>query len=373
MPPVVAAAGIAAAATVGGAVLGNKAQKKASKSAAAAQSEATQAELEAQKLNAGLYRDVYNSNLNVLSPYNELGYSAASARNALLGLGAGPAYKAPAPLGSGATGAATDASGAGTPALAQQFNTIPIEGATENALNFITGELGPNRRGKLAQFQGDPQAKLDYAVSLAHSGERGRYQNFIAQNPLTRQEAIPQAAPTPADPATPATPAATPQQDYGNAFQNYLDSTGYQFQLGEGLKGLSFAKRLGSLDSGDTIKSAITYNQNMGKSYFNDYLGQLGQQQGLGLGAASAIAGQGSQYAANMANSNNASGNALANGAISRGNMALANGANSANMWGNIASGIGTAVGSIWRPSSYSIPSAGGGLHPYGGQLGAIY
>lgn len=332
----------AAAITTGGAILGGQAQKKAAKSAAASQDAATQAQLQAERESQQLYRDTYNSNLNVLSPYNQLGYSAASARNALLGLGAGPAYSAPTPLGAGPTGGTTGAPG---------VQSVPVPGAKEAAFSYLMSQIGPKRTAQINALGGDTDAKLNYALSVAHDGERAAYQNYLGQHPMMTTQAAPAA------PSAPATPATTPQQDYGAAFNNYLDSTGYKFQLGQGLEGLAFAKRLTGLDSGDMVKSAIDYNRDMGQQYFGNYMGLLGQQQGLGIGAASAIAGQGSQYAANMAGSNSSIGNALANGAISNGNLALAMGGNQANMYGQIAGGIGNAVGQIWKPSSYTPPA----------------
>lgn len=61
------------------------------------------------------------------------------------------------------------------------------------------------------------------------------------------------------------------------AFQNYLNSTGYQFQLGEGshaITGNNASK--GLLNSGATAKALTNYGQNLASTSFNNYLNQLG-------------------------------------------------------------------------------------------------
>ncbi|MEX1088094.1 MAG: hypothetical protein WEC36_02630 [Phycisphaeraceae bacterium] len=72
------------------------------------------------------------------------------------------------------------------------------------------------------------------------------------------------------------------------AFQNYLNSTGYQFQLGEGQRAVTgSAAARGLLNSGSTARRLTQYGQDLGSSYFNNYLTQLGgvSQQGLqGIG-----------------------------------------------------------------------------------------
>ena len=93
------------------------------------------------------------------------------------------------------------------------------------------------------------------------------------------------------------------------AFDQFRGSTGYQFRLDEGNKGLTAALGKNSmLDSGAAVKSAIKYNQNAGSDEFSRYLGALQGQQALGATAASAQAGVGTNFAnASSANNNNAS------------------------------------------------------------------
>lgn len=61
------------------------------------------------------------------------------------------------------------------------------------------------------------------------------------------------------------------------AFQNYLGSTGYNFQLQQGQNAItSNAASRGLLNSGATAKGLTQYGQGLASQSFNNYLGQLG-------------------------------------------------------------------------------------------------
>jgi hypothetical protein len=85
------------------------------------------------------------------------------------------------------------------------------------------------------------------------------------------------------------------------AFDQYLNSTGYKFQLGQGQQAIaSSAAAGGLLNSGATAKALEQYGQNLGSSYFSNYLGQLGSlnnilggTQGAGQNALGQVAGAG--------------------------------------------------------------------------------
>lgn len=80
----------------------------------------------------------------------------------------------------------------------------------------------------------------------------------------------------------------------GNGFENYLDSTGYNFQLDEGSRAVTNNRAAkGLLNSGSTLKSLNNYGQNMGKQYFGNYLQQLLGLNAGGNQAASILAGAG--------------------------------------------------------------------------------
>lgn len=62
-----------------------------------------------------------------------------------------------------------------------------------------------------------------------------------------------------------------------NGFNNYLNSTGYNFQLGQGQNAItSNAASRGLLNSGGTAKALTTFGQGLAGQSFNNYLGQLG-------------------------------------------------------------------------------------------------
>lgn len=108
------------------------------------------------------------------------------------------------------------------------------------------------------------------------------------------------------------------------AFDQFRNSTGYQFRLNEGQKSLTAALGgKGLLDSGAAQKAALQFGQNAASSEFGNWYNMLAGQQGVGLTAASAQAGVGQNFA-NAVTANNA------NNAAVQGNAALSN-ANSIN------------------------------------------
>lgn len=110
-----------------------------------------------------------------------------------------------------------------------------------------------------------------------------------------------------------------------NAFKNYLNSTGYNFQLKSGsdaITGNSAAK--GLLNSGGTAKALTAYGQNLGSNYFANYLNQLGGVQTAGENAVTRTANAGAAAGTNAMNAITAGGNAWSNGI----NGALGNVAN---------------------------------------------
>lgn len=105
-----------------------------------------------------------------------------------------------------------------------------------------------------------------------------------------------------------------------NAFDTYRNSTGYQFRLGEGMNALNsgYAGR-GVVQSGAAMRAAQEYGQNFASAEFNNYLGALTGQQGVGLSATSALAGVGQNYVNNVTANNNSAGSAAANALIAKG------------------------------------------------------
>lgn len=142
-------------------------------------------------------------------------------------------------------------------------------------------------------------------------GSAAQSQDLTGYNYLAGNQAISQAqtAGTAGSQATQGTQGAEAQllgtqpvqQGTTNAFNNYLNSTGYQFQLGQGTSAITgSAAARGILNSGSTAKALTNYGQNLASTTFNNYLGQLGglnsQQQGsanLGVNAAEATGAAG--------------------------------------------------------------------------------
>lgn len=88
----------------------------------------------------------------------------------------------------------------------------------------------------------------------------------------------------------------------GPAFQNYLNSSGYGFQRGEGTRAItgSTAAR-GLLNSGSTGKALMKYGQNLADTTFGNYLDRTGAVAGRGLQASGQIGQAGTQGGATAA------------------------------------------------------------------------
>lgn len=320
MPPVVIAAGIGAAASIGGAALSASSQKKAAnKAASTAQGVADS--------NNALQGQIYNNNVSLAEPWRAGGLQAFNATNALLGLGgsgapAGTVSSAPgAPTGGNAmSGSYGPYSGMGGPGF--DTESFYRGSGLHSPQNIASENYSP-------EMFGQPQPYADPASAQASPASQG------APNALAGQS--PQMA----------------------AFQNFLNSDGYQFRLGQGMDAINkgYAAN-GTLQSGAAMKALTNYGQNQASSEFGKYLGYLTGQQQVGLGATNAVMGVGTNYANAVSGNNNNAGDAAANAALAKGN------ANS-QMYSGIAGGIGNALGALG--SSY-----GGGGGVTGTQYGSF-
>lgn len=89
----------------------------------------------------------------------------------------------------------------------------------------------------------------------------------------------------------------TSDQVNSPAYQNYLNSTGYNFQMQQGSDAITGnAASKGLLNSGATAKALTSYGQNLASTTYSNYLSQLGGLAGLqgsqaaqGLSAADAV------------------------------------------------------------------------------------
>lgn len=93
----------------------------------------------------------------------------------------------------------------------------------------------------------------------------------------------------------------------GQGFNNWKDSTGYQFGMDQGVKAITGnAATKGLLNSGGTLKAVDTFGQNYADTKFGDYQGMLQQLLGSGIQGAGVLANAGQKSISNStSNSNN--------------------------------------------------------------------
>lgn len=289
MPAAAVVGGIVAGAgAIGAAAIGSSAQRSASR-------DATQAAQDATAQNTALQREVYAQNQAILNPYVQRGNAAGEQINALLGLGGGTTNSAGSAFIPGYTQQPIGA-GYGTPTPAEIRPALGAGGyEIRDPLYYI---------GQDMMSQGNGPA---YGIGAA----------------------------------TPATQTRTAQQAANDAFDIFKNSTGYQFRVNEGTNALNSGYAgSGLLQSGAALRALDDYRQNMASNEFGNYMAYLGNQQGVGLSGASAVAGVGQNYANSISNQNNAMASVLANSALARGQ-------NSAAMWGGVGNALGQVGGII--------------------------
>lgn len=144
------------------------------------------------------------------------------------------------------------------------------------------------------------------------------------------------------------------------AFQDYLGSTGYNFQLGQGVNAInSQAATRGLLRSGANLSAVSDYGQKMGQSYFGNYLGQVGTIADRGLSAGSALAGVGQNYANAVGQQNTNAADATASAWLA-GTSAFSKGLGA----------LGSSLKGFGAPTSSYGSSAGGGFDDFGASGG---
>jgi len=103
------------------------------------------------------------------------------------------------------------------------------------------------------------------------------------------------------------------------AFDQFRNSTGYQFRLGEGMDAVNSGYAgAGTLKSGAAMKAINEYGQNFASNEFGNYFNMLGGQANKGLTAASAQAGVSTSLGNNLANIQMQQGENLANAAMQK-------------------------------------------------------
>jgi hypothetical protein len=139
----------------------------------------------------------------------------------------------------------------------------------------------------------------------------------------------------------------TPAQAAANAYELFKQSTGYQTRFSEGNRSLAanyFGGGVGQ--SGAAIKAALKYGQNFASNEFGNWLGALGNQQGVGFSAASANAGVSQGFADRLSEISQNNANATASAAALKAN-------NNNAFFGSLAGIAGQTAGAL---SSYRPP-----------------
>jgi hypothetical protein len=132
-----------------------------------------------------------------------------------------------------------------------------------------------------------------------------------------------------------------------NAYELFKQSTGYSTRLQEGQRGqgaLYGAK--GVYQSGARDKALAQFNQNFASGEFGNWMGALGNQQSIGFGGASALAGVSQTAANNLSQISQNSADTASQAAIARAQ-------NSGALFTGLAGIAGQTVGAL---SSYQRP-----------------
>lgn len=277
---------IAAAGALGGAAIASGGAKSAAKTSAAAADRASEVQ-----------QQIYNQNAQILNPYVQAGLPATAQINALLGLT--PSMPAQGYQTQGYQGQPTPQANALMPANDTGYQPYPgYQYGGRGGMVEDWSFLAPNAMGDMSSNGGG------WGIA---GGQ------FI---PQVMQGQTVNTMPT--------------QQSAESAFDKFRNYTGYDFRLKQGFNALNSGwAGNGMLKSGAAGKAAINYGQGMASQEFGNYMNMLGNQQALGLSAASATAGVGQGFANSM------------------GNIAMQNGANQANAALSSANAMGGAVNSL--------------------------
>lgn len=254
-----------------GSALGASSSKKAAKNAA-------QAQLQATESNNALARDIYGKNEGYLAPYAQQGLPASYALNSFLGL---------------------------TPTQPAQTMAQP------NAMAQFAPQYG---------YEGYDGAGMGYRPpGMAFNP---REPDIFGTNSIM---GAPTAIGTTGYGS--GTVQAGPMVSGRDAFKSFIENSDYGFKFGEGANAINSGYAgSGSIKSGAAMKALEDYRQNLQSGYRGEFLNLLGNQQGVGLSGASALAGVGQNYVNTISANNNNAADAKANAALIKGqNNPLAN------------------------------------------------
>jgi hypothetical protein len=144
------------------------------------------------------------------------------------------------------------------------------------------------------------------------------------------------------------------------AFDNYLKSTGYQFNYNQGLSAVNANMAAkGLTTSGANEKALEQYGTGLADEYGQQYEQNLQGLTNTGAGAANALAGEGENYAAQVSQNNNNAGSVAANAGLAAAGQvtgALSSGVNAFALsnGGSSFGGAGNAFSAL--PSAFGIP-----------------
>jgi hypothetical protein len=283
------ALGIGAAASLGGAALSSSAQKSAANKAAQVSTDTT-------ATNNALARDIYGQNQQALAPFMQRGNVAGDYINAMLGIPS--------------TQIGTMGGQQGYPTQ-QPNQAMPYSedyGYSPNQYGGQYGMGGNDYRGQITNGGFLPQRFLPQRFLPQRFGPTAQG-NMTASGGISIQ------------------PQGVTTQNAQDAFGKYIKNSDYGFQFGQGSNALNSGYAgAGTLQSGAAMKAMEKFRQDLQSGYRTEYMGALGNQQGVGLSGASALAGVSQNFANTMTNNNNSAGNALANAALAKGNSGLGNG-----------------------------------------------
>jgi hypothetical protein len=245
--------------------------------------------------NVALQRDIYGQNRAIMSPFVNRGNQAGDAINALLGLGGSQQMGGPAFVGPNALSQFTPAGGAGAPY------------GLGDSPGFAFGDtaFSPNMTGGVGELNNSNMAQIMRSIFSQDPRIAGNAPQGTMEPTLTT--------------GGPTVPPMTAQQAQEDAFERFRNSTGYQFRVQEAQNALNsgFAGS-GLLQSGAALRGLDELRQNMASAEFGNYAALLGQQQAVGAGSASSLAGVGQNFASNVAQLNTLNANNQANAAIAR-------------------------------------------------------
>jgi len=222
--------------------------------------------------------------------------------------------------------------------IAQQ-NQQPWLSTGKSALSELAGLYGLSTGGganasTYAYLQANPQVKAD--IDRGYFGGPSDYNSAVnwnrneyggAANPTVGTAQVGQSQPVAANGVTASQSNLSP----------FFASPDYQFRQGEQARALAARNAaLGIQDSGAAQKAAMQYSGNLASGEFNNYANRLASLAGVGQSAANTSASLGQNYAANV-------GNALTSNAQNLASSYATQGANTANMYGNLA-GIGAGL-----------------------------